>query len=175
MVRSQVAIGPPPVVAVADEPLHDAAPTLRERKTQMHKRHVFALSGLSVMLLALSSGLAEHSRAAAGASGRAKLPGPPSGLNRGQDRQWRVPSVADSRAPTIDDQDTPELIPDYVAYRHLIMAAAISDTPSEYELSRREAYLARVGLAAIDRNALVAAVGGVRAQLNAIAPRANNL
>jgi hypothetical protein len=62
----------------------------------------------------------------------------------------------------VDGSQTPELVPDEVAYRHFVMAAAAPDVPTPDEIARRAGYLARLGLAADDRNKAITALASVR-------------
>ena len=75
----------------------------------------------------------------------------------------------------VDGAITPEQIPDDVAYSHFIRAAAISSKPTRAEVSRRDGFLALVGLTADDRRALVTSLAGVGDQLNRIARQKQQL
>jgi hypothetical protein len=68
----------------------------------------------------------------------------------------------------VDGAKHPELIPDYVAYRHFISVTAVSTTASQKEIDRREAFLAQVRLSPKDGAAYVAALGNIRDALTSI-------
>jgi hypothetical protein len=69
---------------------------------------------------------------------------------------------------TIDGARTPELVPDDVAYRHLISAVAVSASPSTLELSRQTAMFEVMGLSASDRTAFIANTVTVRDALHSL-------
>ena len=69
----------------------------------------------------------------------------------------------------VDGAKTPERIPDHVAYRHFLMAAAEARDASPERLADRDARLARVGLSQRDTRSLVTALKTVREELNAVA------
>jgi hypothetical protein len=66
----------------------------------------------------------------------------------------------------VDGAATPEAIPDDVAFRHFVRAAAIADRASARDLARREGLLARAGLSAADRLAFAGALRGLRQTLD---------
>jgi hypothetical protein len=68
----------------------------------------------------------------------------------------------------VDGANTPESVPDDIAYYHFIMATAATANPSTEEVARRARELDRVGLSNEDSAALVAALAGVREGLNEI-------
>lgn len=68
----------------------------------------------------------------------------------------------------VDGSKTPDLIPDQLAYRHLLMALAELQHPPAEAVGRRIAHLAGVGLSAADRQNLISAMSGVREQLDEI-------
>ena len=68
----------------------------------------------------------------------------------------------------VDGAKTPERIPDGLAYAHFLSAIAEHEQASPGRLQRRSSMIARVGLSTTDATALVAALTGVRAQLDMI-------
>lgn len=65
----------------------------------------------------------------------------------------------------------PERISDDLAYQHFIRAIATSANPSPSETARRNAFIERIGLSNVDRNALIRALSPVRAELDDVAKR----
>jgi hypothetical protein len=60
---------------------------------------------------------------------------------------------------------TPESIPDTIAYRHFVIAAATTEVPSRRARDKREMMLADIGLNADDRVVFLNAVTGVRERI----------
>lgn len=79
-----------------------------------------------------------------------------------------VQTITSDTPPSVDGAKTPELVPDDVAYRHFIMAAAAPDNPTSEEASRRAGYVARLGLSADDRGRALSALRSVRDNLDAL-------
>lgn len=87
--------------------------------------------------------------------------------------------------PTIDGAKTPERIPDYIAYRHFIIAMAEGDRfavpgrnhlgvgrrdhPSEQRVWRRDAILRSIGFSSVDRDAVLSALKDVGDELDSSA------
>jgi hypothetical protein len=69
----------------------------------------------------------------------------------------------------VNGANAPEKIPDDLAYRHFLMALAIPDNATSYQLARRNAFLRPLRLSADDRAGLIGALRGVNEQLDAIA------
>ena len=67
-----------------------------------------------------------------------------------------------------DGAKNPELISDDLAYRHFIMAVAISERATERQIARRNAMLSLIGLENADRLAMLKSVATVRASLDRI-------
>ena len=80
-----------------------------------------------------------------------------------------IPGSQPSGAPLVADGRTDaNVIPDFVAYRHFVMAVAIPrEAPTWAERSRRNHYLNSVRLSLSDRMAVVEAVANVREELKA--------
>jgi len=68
----------------------------------------------------------------------------------------------------VDGRKTPELVPDDVAYGHLIISLAEHSNPTVEEIRGRESRILQIGLSAQDAQALVNALTGVREQLDGI-------
>jgi len=68
----------------------------------------------------------------------------------------------------VDGAQTPDVIPDDLAYRHFIMAAAENQNASVEEISRRDALLSRVGLSKEDHDYFIIALTNLREQLDEI-------
>lgn len=75
-------------------------------------------------------------------------------------RQPRMLSVLANGA------NTPEKVPDHLAYAHFIIAIAEPDSPSTEQTARRAAMLAPVQLSKSDTTSLIAALKGVHMQLD---------
>ncbi len=69
---------------------------------------------------------------------------------------------------TVDGSQTPQLIPDDLAYRHFILSVAEHTSPTPDDVKRRASRLRLIGISQADQNALIAALSGVREQLDAI-------
>jgi hypothetical protein len=69
---------------------------------------------------------------------------------------------------SVDGAKHPELIPDFVAYRHFLSVTAVSTSASKTEIDRRDSFLALVRLSPKDRAAYVAALGNVGDALTSI-------
>lgn len=137
----------------------------------MHARHLISLLSVLTMLFAPSTDFSGAPRAtgavqpALRTARTATLPA----LNNGQPRLGRAPHLSLNQLPlVIDGEKMPQSIPDYVAYRHFVMAAAIPDRPSSEEISRRDGLLAQLHLSKEDHAALVRALATVRDGLNRI-------
>src|SRR5262245_38830876 len=65
----------------------------------------------------------------------------------------------------VDGAQTPDLVPDDVAYRHFILLTAVSATATANDVARRDAFLARVGLSPADRTAYLGTLSQVKDQL----------
>lgn len=70
-------------------------------------------------------------------------------------------------AAAVRGSDTPELVPDRVAYRHFVLSLARHSNPSAAEIATRKILLEPVGLSETDAVALVHAIEGVREQVEA--------
>ncbi len=79
-------------------------------------------------------------------------------------------SVDFSNSPVIvDGSRTPDLIPDALAYRHFLISLALSDTgAAQREIDRRDATLAQMALSAPDVASVVAALRGLKSDLDAV-------
>jgi hypothetical protein len=73
----------------------------------------------------------------------------------------------DTLPVVIDGEKTPELIPDAVAARHFVIAAAQPDKPSDGDIARRRALLFTVGFSKDDQAAVIHALATVGDQLAA--------
>jgi hypothetical protein len=71
--------------------------------------------------------------------------------------------------------DTPDAIPESVAYRHWLRVTAIGANATAREKSRRDAFVAQIGLSANDRALYVAALAGVQEALSSIASERKQL
>ena len=71
--------------------------------------------------------------------------------------------------PMIDGELTPSLIPDEVAYRHFILAAAPYGEATPEQAARVHSYLDRLGLEDADRAHVAESLASVRFELSAIA------
>jgi hypothetical protein len=94
-----------------------------------------------------------------------------------KDSRWTNPVVPSATIPegvhqlpvAIDGSQTPELIPDAVAYRLFVSAVSVAGAkPSSAELDRRDALLSSVGLSADDHSRFVAATHHVKDEVGAI-------
>lgn len=105
---------------------------------------------------------------------------------KGMKYQDKAPVAAARLEPTIDGEKTPEMIPEAVAYRHLIMVLSGYDeaggirydhrgTPSVSMPNRVEArkrsVLNSLGLSSVDRDELLLALRGVNADLESVSSR----
>ena len=80
------------------------------------------------------------------------------------------------RLPIIaNGANTPDAIPDSLAYRHFIMVTATAATALPQDIARRDAFLNQVGLSENDRSTYLAALSGVREQLASIAQARSQL
>jgi hypothetical protein len=68
----------------------------------------------------------------------------------------------------VDGAKTPHLVPDRLAFHHLIVATAVASTPAPGELARREFMLSQAGLSSQDRNVFAIALTSVKDRLNEI-------
>jgi hypothetical protein len=68
----------------------------------------------------------------------------------------------------VNGTKTPERIPDYLAYWHFIMAAAVRQNASPEEFARRRALLSRIGFSQRDADSFVAALSNVREELDSL-------
>lgn len=76
-------------------------------------------------------------------------------------------SLPSDAIPVVADGEVdPDSIPDFVAYRHFIMAISLSSNPSEADVARREMHLTLAGLFGKDRDVVQGAVVGVRSELD---------
>lgn len=66
----------------------------------------------------------------------------------------------------VNGAETPERIPDHLAYSHFIIAAAEPDSPTGEQLARRIAVLAPVRLSKGDQASFIATLRGVRQELD---------
>ena len=69
----------------------------------------------------------------------------------------------------VDGAISPDGIPDWLAYRHFIMAIAQPQTPSAEQTARRDALLSRVGLSRNDNTSFLVAIRNVRDELDLVA------
>lgn len=67
-----------------------------------------------------------------------------------------------------DGKNSPELIPDDLAYRHFVMALSAPQIPSSDESRRRESLLRPLNLTSGDHDALIGALAGVKENLDAM-------
>lgn len=74
----------------------------------------------------------------------------------------------------VDGEETPELVPDQLAYRHFIVATAVAAVPGPDDLARREFMLTRAGLSSAQRRAFAVVLSGVRDQLNRMGREPND-
>ena len=81
------------------------------------------------------------------------------------------PASATSLPVSVDGEQTPELVPDSLAYSHFIMAVAEPTSPSIDQLRTRAALLAPLGLSTTDYYSLVNALNGVREQIDDVERR----
>lgn len=86
-------------------------------------------------------------------------------LARGQEHDGHVGSLP----IVVNGAETPDRIPDTLAYAHFFIAVAEPDEPSPAQVARRKALMAPVGLSKRDETALVDALKGLRADLDRIA------
>ena len=82
-------------------------------------------------------------------------------------------NIGHSLAPTIDGSITPDAIPDRVAYRHLIAAAAASNTSPQSAVARRDFILNQLGLSESDRLALLDSLDKVANRLSQASRESN--
>jgi hypothetical protein len=68
----------------------------------------------------------------------------------------------------VDGAKNPERVPDKVAYRHLVMVVAQPETATADQVKPRNAILTWMGLSQEDKDALIAALRGVSAELKDI-------
>jgi hypothetical protein len=71
----------------------------------------------------------------------------------------------------VDGSKTPWKLPDQLAYQHFIRMTAIADDATAETRSRRDAYLARIGLSQSDLTAFNTALRGVKEQLEVLEAR----
>jgi len=81
------------------------------------------------------------------------------------------PATSNSLKLLVDGQLSPGLIPDQVAYRHLISVTAVSAGASVAETRRRDAILTAVGLSDVDRRNYIDALTTVGSALEGIQQR----
>jgi len=80
-----------------------------------------------------------------------------------------IPGAVEQLPVAIDGFQTPELIPDAVAYRLFLSAMSVAGgKPSREELDRRDALLSNVGLSADDHSRFVAATRHVKGEVDMI-------
>jgi hypothetical protein len=132
----------------------------------MHLRHFAALAGLSAMLTTVpESGQARRAL---------NLTPVPTDTARSmsmhlvQPRGERVSMTTSSVPVAVDGAVQPDAIPDQVALRHLLVAAAVSDDADRPSIVRRESILSGLNLAAADRVALLRTLKDLAAQLDSI-------
>jgi hypothetical protein len=87
---------------------------------------------------------------------------------RGEDEALTPITAQETLPLTVDGAETPERIPDELAYRHFILAIALPDSPSPEQRERRDVVLGRIGLSEEDYNAVLEALAGVRNDLDII-------
>lgn len=79
------------------------------------------------------------------------------------------PGAAEQLAVAVDGSQTPELIPDAIAYRLFVSAVAVAGTTASPEqVARRDALLSRVGFSTDDHSRFVAATRHVTADIDAL-------
>jgi hypothetical protein len=143
----------------------------------MEWKQIVLLLMLSTMLLTLS-----RFRTLAGDATAASMSADSPLPNAGQPKEGLpsapAPSVPHPQGGTtagsqlrvaVRGDETPELIPDRLAYYHLIRAAAIeSSTDGAAALLRRGHMMEQIGLSPDDREVFIAALEGVREELTRI-------
>jgi hypothetical protein len=135
----------------------------------MRTRQVVSLLGLS-MMLAFVGTQSDGSGAVSARSWKKPDAFRVANANTGMVQNVNTRTPSENTIPiVVDGSKNPELVPDSVAYRHFIMAASIPDRPNKDELARRIGIIRSMRLGDQDAKALVAALRGVRDELNRIA------
>ncbi|HEY3826729.1 MAG TPA: hypothetical protein VGL82_19350 [Bryobacteraceae bacterium] len=77
-------------------------------------------------------------------------------------------AAANQLPVSVNGMNTPQLIPDDLAWRHFILSVSEHSVASSDDQQRRTSRLRLTGLSASDQNSLISALAGVREQLDAI-------
>lgn len=94
--------------------------------------------------------------------------------SRGSNQVVLGPGSAGSQT-VVDGKNTPELIPDALAYRHFLSATTVGPNASPQDRRVQRLQLDRVGLSDADRNAYLATIQPLRERLSASITREPNI
>lgn len=79
------------------------------------------------------------------------------------------PGAAEQLAVAVDGSQTPELIPDAIAYRLFVSAVSVvGEKASPEDMARQDALLSRVGFSTDDQSRFVAATRSVKGDIDAL-------